>query len=265
MSVRSLLAARLDEARAAWPGVAVDGEAFLDWLSPRVADDDAPKVHVGDLYLAYACARHDAAALAAFEARYAGDVRAACQRFSDLPGGADEIGQRVRERLFVEEPPAILGYAGQGSLASWLRVVVTRTLINVRGRESRERPRSSDFFEAIVASDDGAEALYLKRAFGAELKSALLEALEALTNREKSLLRYAYCDEKNADEIGAVFRVHRATAARWVCKARERLVEETRARLVSRLGATPSEIKSIVRLGAGAIDTTIVKHLVPSS
>jgi RNA polymerase sigma-70 factor (ECF subfamily) len=116
-----------------------------------------------------------------------------------------------------------------------------------------------------VASDDGAELALLKQSIAAELKTALLGALESLSNREKSLLRYAYCDERSVDDIAAIYRVHRATVARWVVKARERLVDETHARLEERLGASKSEIHSIVRLGVGVIDTTFAKHLVPKS
>jgi RNA polymerase sigma-70 factor (ECF subfamily) len=134
-------------------------------------------------------------------------------------------------------------------------------LLNARDRETKERASGADFFEAIVASDDGAELALLKKSVAADLKTAIMGALGSLTNREKALLRYAYCDERNVDEIADVFRVHRATAARWVVKARERLVDETYARLKEKLGASNSEIRSIVRLGMGVIDTTFAKHL----
>jgi RNA polymerase sigma-70 factor, ECF subfamily len=144
-------------------------------------------------------------------------------------------------------------------------VVVTRILLNARDRESKERATDADFFDAIVAGDDGAELTLLKRSAASKLKAALLSALEALTPRERSLLRYAYCDERSVDDIAAIYRVHRATAARWVVKAREHLVEETHACLSDQLGASRSEIRSILRLGMAVIDTTFARHLTPDS
>ena len=263
----SRLAPSVAEARATWPGVFVSDEEFAAFVAerlPQPADDAAvASLSFVDLYLACACARKDPAALEAFEDRYAPEVLVIHERSRGLPFDADEALQRVRQKLFVDAPPAIATYGGRGSLLAWLRVVVTRMLLNARERESKERSAGTDFFEAIVASDDGAEVELMKRSIAAGLKAALLDALESLTNREKSLLRYAYCDERNVDDIAAIYRVHRATAARWVVKARERLVEETHARLEERFGASRSEIRSIVRLGVGVIDTTFAKHLAP--
>jgi RNA polymerase sigma-70 factor (ECF subfamily) len=261
----SLIAPRIAEARAAWPGVFVPDDVFATFVAERLtpsADGDAvASLAFADLYLACACARKDPAALDAFEGRYAPEVLAIHERSRGTPLDGDEALQRVRQKLFVDTPPAIATYGGRGSLIAWLRVIVTRMLLNARERETKEKSTDADFFDAIVAGDDGAEVELLKRSMAAGLKAALLDALETLTNREKALLRYAYCDERSVDDIAAIYRVHRATAARWVVKARERLVEQTHALLEQRYGASRSEIRSIVRLGVGVIDTTFARHL----
>jgi len=263
------LAPHVAEARAAWPTVVVPDEAFVAFVAERLPegpDDDAlGGLSFRDLYLACACARKDPVALDVFEERYAAELRAIHARMRDVPIDGDEVLQRLRQKLFVDSPPAIAAYGGRGSLLAWLRVVATRLLLNAREREGKERAAGVDFCDAIVASDDGAELALLKQSIAAELKRAILAALESLTNREKSLLRYAYCDDRSVDDIAAIYRVHRATVARWVVKARERLVEATHARLEERLGASKSEIRSIVRLGVGVIDTTFAKHLVPKN
>lgn len=260
------LAPHMPAVRAAWPRLAVADDLFTAFVAERAASADAEIVAalpLADLYLACACARKDPQAIEAFEARYASELRATHARMRDAPLDADETLQRIRQKLFLDAPPGIAGYAGRGSLLAWLRVITTRVLLNARERETKERAASGDFFDAMVAGDDGAELALLKKSIAQELRVALLGALEALTNREKSLLRYAYCDARSVDDIAMVFRVHRATAARWVVKARERLVEETHARLREQLGASQSEIGSVVRLGIGIIDTTFAKHLAP--
>src|SRR5437762_1334379 len=51
---------------------------------------------------------------------------------------ADEIRQRVRERLFVGAAK-IADYSGRGSLAGWLQVVTLRIAIDAM-REQKARP-----------------------------------------------------------------------------------------------------------------------------
>jgi RNA polymerase sigma-70 factor (ECF subfamily) len=260
------LAARVDEVHAAWPALAVSDVIFVPYLVERLppAPDDAAidALHSVDLYLACGCAQGDAGAIDSFERLYAAELRAACARTGGSSVDVEEIAQRVRRKLFADVPPGIASYAGRGALVGWLRVVASREALDGRARASRERATERDFFEAMVAGDDSPEVAFLKHSLGAELKAVVLAALEELSNRERSLLRYAYCDGKNVDEIARIFRVHRATAARWVCSAREQLVDRTYTRLNARYGGSRSEIGSIVRLGMTVIDTTFAKYLV---
>ena len=46
--------------------------------------------------------------------------------------------------------------------------------------------------------------------------------------------------------MGVVYRVHRATAARWVAAARDALKEGTLALLGERLKVTPTELASLL-------------------
>jgi len=60
------LRAKVDEARAAHPDVAMDEIGFIDDLAAR-AEGDLSDLRAADLHLATACARGDARALAAFD------------------------------------------------------------------------------------------------------------------------------------------------------------------------------------------------------
>src|SRR6185436_3818843 len=108
-------------------------------------------------------------------------------------------------------------------------------LLNVATREGRERPEDLPFFEALSEGGTDAEADYLRAACKVELRASLTHAASTLTDRERALLRFAYADGKNVNEIGAVYGVHGATASRWIQKARERLATAVREDLVRRL------------------------------
>src|SRR5262249_11990752 len=137
----SLQACALAAARAAWPDLEPPGEPFLAYLRERVPEADWPYVlpaRVGELSIAYGCARRPAAALAAFEARYFVELDVVFAGVRGVPIKRDEFRQLIREKLFVENgnhAPRILDYTGKGSLRRWLRVVALRVLLNLATRE----------------------------------------------------------------------------------------------------------------------------------
>ncbi len=253
------LARTIDEARRAWPALVMD-EGFAAHVRAKMESGEGP-LRGGDLFLAYACARRDPAAIAAFEGAYLGELEAARRRFDELPVTADDVLQRVRQKLFLDAPPALLGYAGQGDLRSWVRAAVLHMLINIATRESRERPTDDALFDAVLDASPDAEAAYLKRACHEEFERAFDAAMARLDARERTLLKYAYADGQNVDQIGAIFRVHRATAARWVAQARDRLVAEARADLMARLRVDEGEAASIVRAALSRMGTTLLRRL----
>ena len=246
------------EARSAWPGVHVSDEAFVAHLA-RVAPTFEPRtLRLSELFLAYACSAQDRAAIAHFEATYFDEVTAAVGRFRGLPVAADDVRQRVREKLFLAHPPALAAYAGRGELRGWLRAAVLHILLNISSRESRETPTDGQFFEAALGAESDPESLYLRAACREDFKEAFAAALQRLSSREKVLLRYAFADGLDVDGIGAIFGVHRATAARWIVKARERLVQETRIDLMTRLQVDELEAASIVRAALSKVGPTLL-------
>jgi len=75
------------------------------------------------------------------------------------------------------------------------------------------------------------------------------------------LLRYHHVDGLNIDEIGAIYRVHRVTAFRWLEKAKEKLVEATLARMRTRLNVSARELDSVLRLIRSQVHLSLVRHL----
>ncbi len=63
------------------------------------------------------------------------------------------------------------------------------------------------------------------------------------------------------DEIAPMHEVHRATAARWMARARAEVLERSRARLGELLEADDREVESIMHLIASRLDVSIIRHL----
>src|SRR5206468_1798121 len=81
--------------------------------------------------------------------------------------------------------------------------------------------------------------------------------------RDRTLLRYQLIDRLTIDEIGTIFKVHRATAARWLSKIRDDLVDRTRSMMADSLGVDTEEAASIVRLVQSQLDVSVVRHPEP--
>jgi RNA polymerase sigma-70 factor (ECF subfamily) len=254
--------AAIDQARRAWPQIALPDAVFVAHLEAKAGATRSAQreLRAADLYLACACAQRHSVAIQLFESTYFDEIRVVCARFPSLPVSLDDVRQRLREKLFLADPPSIAGYGGQGDLRAWFRAAVLHLVLNITSRESRETPTRDCFFEAILDASPTAEAAFLRRACRQEFEEAFVLAVNQLPSREKSLLRYTFNDKLTIDEVGAIFQVHRATAARWIQKAQLLLVESTRKALSGRLGISEQEADSVVRGALSSLGTTLFRH-----
>jgi RNA polymerase sigma-70 factor, ECF subfamily len=219
-----------------------------------------------DLYLAGACGAGDPSAAALLRERFGSDVEAALRRTGVDPASREDLLQQVWEKLLLGGPerrPKMFDYAGRGELWGWLRSVAVRHGLNHVTRGRREEPMEDELFAALPAGDLDPEIALLRARYAADVKEAFGEAVRALSARERNVLRSATVDGLSIDAIAALYGVHRATSARWIHAARERLVAGVRARLVARLRVTPGEIDSILRLVQSAVSITLERHLAP--
>lgn len=203
-------------------------EAFAAALAAR----GGTVTDAAELYLACACAVGDASAIRAFEDRYFGCIASVSRRLA-LPGGeADEIAQTLRQRLFVghdDRPPRVTEYAGRGQLAGLVQVAATRIGLNLR----RGRARLSDDPAPDSAPTLATDTVYAKAEYREHVRRALEDAAAALPVRDRTLLRMHLVERASIDDIAAVYRVHRATAARWVTAARAALITQSRDRFLA--------------------------------
>lgn len=218
---------------------------------------------MGDLYFTFACLEGNAAALAAFDAMCIEELARVRPRVGYLGDDIEDIAQRVKEHLLVGVggPPPLAEYRGTGPLRAWLRVTLTRALLNVATRGSREFPEELPFFDALADGASQPDAELLRATCKAELRQSLEAAAAKLTDRERALLRFAFHDRKTVEQIGAIYGVHGATASRWVLKARLALAHAVRDDLRQRLAISNTEAASIVRGALSQIDTSLERIL----
>ncbi len=264
-SLEEALASRLAEARAAWPRVEIGATDFMAHVGARLPAEgvDLSRVRFSDLYVACGCLRGDAAAVASLDERTQGTLRDSLRKMRLTPEQIDDVLQGLRRVLFAGDevaPPRIGEYTGQGELTGWLRVSATRAALKLIRRDKREVPDDGAAL-AERATDGDPELHYMKALYRDAFKAAFQEALDSLDAREKNLLRQHVVDDLSIDELGGLYQVHRATAARWLAAARETLLARTRTAFMKRARVSGAECESVLRLVQSQLDATIRRRL----
>jgi RNA polymerase sigma-70 factor (ECF subfamily) len=258
-----LLAEQLADGRATWPDVPLDGAVYLRRLAAAVdarATESAERVMrtvpASDLYLAAACGAGDERAIAAFRRALLPQLAGALARLGAGATIIDETQQRVLEMLFVPRPggpPQIATYSGRGRLHSWVCSIGVRTGRRMMGHEAGG---DDDGLDRLAGPVEDPELELLRRRYADSFKAALVAALGDVTERQRNVLRQYHIDELTIDQIGSLYRINRATAARWVIAARAAVLAATRARLATDLRLAVDEVDSIIRLVRSRIDVT---------
>jgi RNA polymerase sigma-70 factor (ECF subfamily) len=105
-----------------------------------------------------------------------------------------------------------------------------------------------DLPELWSSLHEGPEVETLKKVYRERLMSGLEESLALLEARDRTLLRLHVVDNLGIDAIARIYRVHRATAARWLIAIRGRIFELLRERLAVRFDISTAELRSVVKL-----------------
>jgi RNA polymerase sigma-70 factor, ECF subfamily len=254
----------IDEAwqagQAAWPDLVVTRDRFAEIVG--ALDPAAVVRYPADLYLMVACLDGVATAHATFERELFGSARLAIASIDSSTAFVDEALQRLRTQLFVGDgsPGKLADYAARGPLRAWVGVAGARTALMMRRSQVRakEVPTDDDWSGAVVGiSTNNPELELLKRQYKEAFGAAFRDGIAGLEARLRAVLRMSFVDGLTIDDIGAVYAVHRATAARWIQRASDELHDAVRARLIERLALTPTELDQVAALVRSQLDVSL--------
>lgn len=223
----------------------------------RLEESASVRSLVDDRDLVDAIGRGDAAAVRMFELRYIAELRRIATRLG-VRDGADELVQRLLVRMLVgtEHAPAkIAGFRGEGSLDAWVRAVATRFVID-HVRHVAAQAQVAPLSESAIVRSSPIEGAIQRDRYAAIVRASAEHAFAELSPRERNLLRHAVFHRLSVDEVGSIYRVHRATAARWLQRARDRLHASIVRRVCDDTGMPPVDAQSIVR-EVGGVDVSL--------
>ena len=253
------------QAREAWADVTVEPARFAAEVKRRLPDITAaelPSICTRDVYLAIACLDGDSAAAAHLEREYFVEADIAARKLRGSDDQAAELRGHLRKVLFTADGDRKAGlaeYTGRGDLRGYLKVTATRELIRVINKGRKEQPIEPmlDRFQIERVP----ELSLLRDKHGPAIAAAMRAALEKLPERDRALLRYTLVDDWTVDQLGELYGVHRATAARWAAAARDKLGELIRDEIAKRLAIDTSEVESLIALVRSRIDVSLERIL----
>lgn len=239
----------LARARRAWPSLMLDDERYLLHLAERLSPltvSTLQQAHLEDLYLACACLHRVPRALELFEETVLPRIDTVVRRYDADPHFVDEVRQTLRQRLFMP-PERIAEYSGRGPLVAWLRTAAARTALNQLGPQQRERRAQTDELEALpFGAPDPALLLLQGRHHGA-FRAAFRAALSELSVRDRNALKLNALDGVSLEKLGAMYGTDKSTVSRWLARAQNMLLEQTRLHLAAELALSSSQVESLIQ------------------
>ncbi len=256
-------------AAAAWPDLHLDPAVFVDHLARHRGVEGPPSgpwPHAADLYLAAACVAGAPGAADALEASCIAPLEHHLRPILGTgPGAAAdlaEVQQILRCRLLVAPEggePGIARYRGTGPLRVWVRAGAVREALRLREHQRRHVELPVD--DLLPAGSGDPELEHVRSLYGVEFKRAFQIAFESLSDRERTLLRYAVVDRLRLDEIASLMSAHRVTVSKWLARARSKLLAGTRRQMARQLQLSPLQMSSVMRCIESGLDVSLERLL----
>jgi RNA polymerase sigma-70 factor (ECF subfamily) len=262
----SLIADLVERGRRRWPRLTEHADAFYERLRLLVAGlsaEDVERLHAEDLFLAFACLRHDAIAISELERTVVDRIPMFVRKLGLSSSAIDELKEDVRIKLIMSEsdaPPKLEQYRGSGSLDSWVCAVSIHAALAYHRRAAREQVDLCDNLEQVIWEAN--EALSLARLQLTDIVSEVLrDVLLSLSSSERILLRMYYVERLTYRQIGRIYAVHYATAKRRIDALVERITTNLKAAIQQRTSMSATEIESIGRVLGDQVNLSIARIL----
>ena len=222
------------------------------------------EIRADDLCLILACEKGDEKAWEVLVANFDATVKSAARKTSQNADDADDLAGSIWAELYGLRQDAdgnkkskLVYYSGRGSLAGWLRAVVSQLAVDEYRKQSRfvqieenrefenlaEESSNSSSNNMVLHHADDPEALLVEKRAGNDVSHALKSAVAALDAEDRLILQMYYFDDLKLKEIAATFGYHEATASRKVARLHSEIRKSVEKSLHERHGWSDAEVK----------------------
>lgn len=264
------------------PRLAAAVEKYLLRHDPKTTVEDissfADEMQAEDLCLIIACERGDEKAWNQLVERFTATVRSAARSASSNEDAAEDLAQSIwaelyglRSRKDGTTAGKLAYYSGRGSLAGWLRAVVSQLAIDMFRKQSRLVQTEEDvdldrlardaplgeLQTAVVSGLHNPEQSISNRFAQSDMQEALSVAIKELSSEDRLLVKLYYFDNLRLREAGTVLGVHEATASRRLSKVHSELRKRVGEILIQERGWTRAETERSFAEIAQHLDTDL--------
>ena len=238
------------------------------------------EIRADDLCLIIACEKGDEKAWEHLVANFDSTVKSAARKISPNNDDAEDLASSIWAELYGLRQDAEgnkkskLGYySGRGSLAGWLRAVVSQLAIDEYRKQSRfvqieesrefenlaEESSNHTGNDRVVHHADDPEELLTREQTTRDVSLALKHAVEQLEPEDKLVMKLYYFDDLKLKDIGAMFGYHEATASRKVVRIQSDIRKLVEKKLRADHGWNESEVKRYLSETASKLGITVEK------
>lgn len=242
-------------------------EKYLLRENPNAAhveiEDFVREIRADDLCLIVACERGDEKAWEDLVASFDSTVKSAARKISSNAEDAEDLASSIWAELYGLRVDAdgnkkskLAYYSGRGSLAGWLRAVVSQLAVDQFRKQAKfvqiEEDREFENLANEASNGDGPhfgshtenpEDLYSDGRAMADVSAALSSAIAGLEAEDRLIVKLYYFDDLKLKDIAATFGYHEATASRKLTRVQSDIRKGVEKSLKSQHGWTDGEVK----------------------
>ncbi len=157
--------------------------------------------------------------------------------------------------------PTLLTYEGRARLGAWITTIALRMASRLSRAASAATSDDAALDQLAGAHDPAAQVL--KAELRPAVRAAFAAAVRRLSFFDRELLADTIVRARTIDDLARQHDVHRATAARWVGRARATLDDHLRRELGATLALAEADVASVLGAVATSIELTPARLVDP--
>ena len=236
------------------------------------------EIRADDLCLIIACERGDEKAWEDLVANFDPAVKSAARKMTANSEDAEDLAGSIWAELYGLRQDAegnkkskLAYYSGRGSLAGWLRAVVSQLAVDEFRKQSKfvqiEENREFENLAEDASHDSNnsqvlhhelnPEELLTEQQTTADVSTALRAAIGTLEDEDRLILKMYYFDDLKLKDIAATFGYHEATASRKLVRVQSEIRKAVEKELKKNHGWSDGEVKKYLAEAASTLGISL--------
>ena len=236
-------------------------------------------LNADDLCLIIACEKGDEDAWGDLVLNFDSTVKHAARKISNNLEDSEDLASSIWAELYGlkeidgKAKGKLSYYSGRGSLAGWLRAVVSQLAIDqfrkqskfVQIEETREfenlanESSEKDENSLVLAHGESPEDILSRTETQKDVADAFKTAIAKLEAEDRLILKLYYFDNLKLKDIGQMLGFHEATASRKLVRIQQDLRKSAEKVLAEKHGWKPEEVKKYLAESASKLDINLEK------